>query len=106
MASVVHVTNENFENEILKSDKPVLVDFHAKWCGPCKMTGPVIDELSGEMENVKFAKVDVDECPDIAAKYDIMSIPAMFIIKNGEVCAKQVGALGKQGLCDFITNSI
>jgi len=106
MSAVLHITNENFENEVLKSDKPVLVDFFAQWCGPCKMTAPVIEELAGEMSEVKFAKIDVDECPEIATKYGIMSIPSMYVFKNGDVASRQIGALGKQELSSFINKSI
>ncbi len=106
MSNVTVLNNDNFENEVIKSDKPVLVDFWATWCGPCKMTGPVVDELAGEMSNVKFAKLDVDECPELASKYGIMSIPALFIFKNGEIVGQQIGAVGKQELSAFINKNV
>lgn len=95
----MHFTNENFEAEVLKSDKPVLVDFWAEWCGPCKMIGPIINEVADEMAaKVKVGKVDVDEASDVAGKYGIMSIPTLIIFKNGEIVEKMVGALPKDQL--------
>lgn len=86
-------TTANFEEEVLKSEIPVLVDFYADWCGPCQMMAPVIEQLAGEYEGrVKIGKLNVDENPDIAVQYKVMSIPTMIIFRNGEVFSKEVGA--------------
>jgi len=88
-------TDANFD-EVLKTDKPILVDFWAEWCGPCKMIGPVVEELAGEYEGkVVIGKLDVDSNPEISAKYGIRSIPTLLVIKNGQVVDKQVGAVSK-----------
>ena len=99
MAKAIALSDETFENEVLKSDKPVLVDFWAEWCGPCRMVGPVVDELAGEYEGkVKVGKVDVDSNPQTSTKYNIRSIPALLIFKNGEVVDQIVGAVPKAEL--------
>ena len=90
-------TTANFEEEVLKSEIPVLVDFYADWCGPCQMMAPVIGQLAGEYEGkVKIGKLNVDENPDIAVQYKVMSIPTMIIFRNGEVFSKEVGASSKK----------
>ncbi|MDF2801100.1 MAG: hypothetical protein K0S61_1003 [Anaerocolumna sp.] len=89
-------TDENFETEVLKSDIPVLIDFYADWCGPCKMMAPVIEELSSEYANtVKVGKLNVDEAPETSRKYKVMSIPTLLVVKNGEVVDTIVGAVSK-----------
>lgn len=88
-------TDSNFEQEVLKSDKPVFVDFWAPWCGPCQMMGPVVDQLAEEVKGAKVGKVNVDENPATAQKYGIMSIPTMKIFKNGQVVKEFVGMQGK-----------
>lgn len=100
--AVIELTKENFEEIVKNSDKPVLVDFWADWCGPCKMLGPVIDELSSETDEVVFAKVNVDDEPDLAGAYGIMSIPTLILFKNGEKSAVSVGFKPKSELEDFI----
>lgn len=99
MSNTVELTDQSFENEVLNSDKPVLVDFWAEWCGPCRMVGPVVDELAGEYEGkLKVGKVDVDSNPEVSTKYQIRSIPALLIFKNGEVVDQIVGAVPKAQL--------
>lgn len=100
---VINLTSENFENEVLKSEKPVLVDFWAEWCGPCRMMAPVVEELEKEMGNeVKFAKINIDESPDLAEKYNVMSIPTFKCFKNGTEIGTTVGVQGKGDLIRII----
>ena len=88
----ITITKQNFENEVLNSDKPVLVDFWATWCGPCRMLAPVIEEIAAEYEGkVKVGKVNVDDEPDLAMKFKVVSIPTVVLIKNGEVVNSMVG---------------
>ena len=91
-------TDANFEQKVLKSDKPTLVDFWAPWCGPCQLMGPVIDELSGEMTTVKIRKVNVDENPATAGAYGIMSIPTIKVFKGGQVVKEFIGVQSKDKL--------
>ena len=89
-------TDENFEKDVLKSEQPVLIDFYADWCGPCKMMAPVIEEIAAEFAGtVKVGKLNVDESPATAGKYRVMSIPTLLIVKNGEVVDTIVGAVSK-----------
>ncbi|GFI60916.1 thioredoxin [Clostridiales bacterium] len=88
------ISNETFKDEVMKSDKPVLVDFFATWCGPCKMVGPVLEKLSNEYEGkVKFAKLDIDNANDLATQYSVFSVPSMLIFKGGKEVGRIVGAL-------------
>lgn len=99
MAKSVELTDSNFEDEVIKSDSPVLVDFWAEWCGPCRVIGPVVEELAGEYEGkVKVGKVDVDSNPEVSIKYGIRSIPALLIFKNGEVVDQIIGSVPKSHL--------
>ncbi|MFA9378149.1 MAG: thioredoxin [Lachnotalea sp.] len=95
------INDSNFEEEVLKSQIPVLVDFYAEWCGPCKMMGPVVEEIAAELKGkAKVGKVDVDQSREIAAKYNIMSVPTFLIIKNGSVADTIVGAVSKEKLLE------
>lgn len=99
MGKAIEITDANFEEVVLNSDKPVLVDFWAVWCGPCRMVGPVVEEIAGELEGqAVVGKLDVDHNRETAAKFGVMSIPTLLIFKNGEVVDKQVGAVPKSVL--------
>jgi thioredoxin 1 len=99
----IAVNDTNFEEVVLKSDKPVLVDFWAEWCGPCRMVGPIVDELSTDYDGkVVVTKVDVDSCPATSAKYGIRNIPTILFFKGGEIVDKQVGAVPKSSLAEKI----
>ena len=96
-------TSENFEEEVLKSDVPVLVDMFATWCGPCKMMAPVVSQLAEEYKgSVKVGKLDIDQNVDIVAQYKIMSVPTFLVIKDGEVVKKLIGAVSKEELVEAI----
>ena len=101
--SVMTITNSIFEKEVLKSDKPVLLDFWASWCGPCRMVGPIVEQVAEETVNVaKIGKVNVDEEPDLARKFNIMSIPTLVIIKDGKEVQRVVGVQTKQALISML----
>ena len=93
--SVLHITKETFQEEVLNSEKPVLLDFWATWCGPCRMIGPVLDEIAEEREDIKVCKVNVDEEPELAAQYQITSIPTLFVVKDGKITKQSLGAKPK-----------
>ena len=104
---IVHVTDAAFEAEVLKADKPVLVDFWAAWCGPCKMIAPVLDELARDFDGrVKICKMDVDANKDTPARFNIRGIPTLMIFKNGNLEGTKVGALSKVQLSEFINSCL
>ncbi|HJL96189.1 MAG: thioredoxin [Gammaproteobacteria bacterium] len=101
--NVVTLTDDNFESEVNSSEKPVLVDYWATWCGPCKMVGPIVEEIAIEFsDQLKVGKLDVDNNQASAAQQNVMSIPTLAIFKGGEIVAQQVGALSKNQLTEFI----
>lgn len=106
MGNIVNVNKDNFEAEVIKSEKPVLVDFWAQWCGPCKMIAPVLDEISSERQDVKIVKIDVDENQELAQKYGIRSIPTMYLFKDGNVEATKMGAGSKSALSSWLDSNI
>jgi len=100
--SVLTITKENFEAEVINSDKPVLVDFWAAWCGPCRMLSPTVEQIGDEVSSVKVGKVNVDEQPELAAKFGVMSIPTLLVFKDGKVANQTVGAVPKMAIMQMI----
>ena len=96
--AIIDVTDANFQAEVLESEKPVLVDFWAPWCGPCRIVAPHLEELNDEREDLRVVKLNVDDNPGVASKYGIMSIPTMILFKNGQVAKQVIGALPKARL--------
>lgn len=106
-AEIVYVTDDTFEDEVLKSDEPVLVDYWAEWCGPCKMIAPILDEVSKEYSGrLKVAKLNIDENPETPPKFGIRGIPTLMLFKGGSVEATKVGALSKSQLTAFIDSNL
>ena len=99
---VLKITSANFEEEVLKSDKPVLVDFWAGWCGPCRMLSPIIDEIAAESSDIKVGKINVDEEGDLAFKFKVMSIPTLIVFKNGEEVNRSLGVISKEEVLDLV----
>lgn len=97
-----HIGKSEFESEVLLSDKKVLVDFYADWCGPCKMMGPVLEAVAGESDEYKIVKVNVDKDSDLAERYNIMSIPALIVFDKGEIYKKSVGAISKSEVIELL----
>ncbi|MDD6328610.1 MAG: thioredoxin [Eubacteriales bacterium] len=99
--AVLEVKKETFENEVLKATTPCLVDFYADWCGPCKMLAPIVEEVSSINPDVKFCKLNIDQCPELAMEYHIMTIPALVLFKNGEVADRTIGVISKSEMIEF-----
>ena len=100
--SVIQITKENFENEVLNSEKTVLLDFYGDWCGPCRMVAPIVEAISEEHPEYKIGKINVDEQGELATTFGVMSIPSLFVIKNGEVANQAVGARTKAQILDML----
>lgn len=100
--SVINITKNNFAEEVLNSDKPVLLDFWASWCGPCRMVSPIIDEIAGERADIKVGKINVDEQPELAAEFKVMSIPTLVVIKDGKIVNQSVGAKPKSQILEML----
>ena len=99
--AVVVLNKTNFEAEVMGSDKPVLIDFYADWCGPCRMVGPIVEEIADEHPEYKVCKVNVDEEQELAAEFGVMSIPSLFVLKNGEIANKTMGAQPKARILEL-----
>lgn len=100
--SAININKENFESEVLKSDKPVLLDFWAPWCGPCQMVVPIVEEIAAENPHIKVGKVNVQEQRELAKKFRVMSIPALIVMKDGEIVNQAVGAMPKRDILNLI----
>ncbi len=100
--AIVELTSENFETEVIQSDKPVLVDFWAEWCGPCRMVAPVLDEIAQENTDVRIAKLNVDSEQELAMKYGVQSIPTFVLFRKGEIAGRMIGAMPKANFESFI----
>ena len=100
--AIIKLTKDNFEQEVLKSEKPVLVDFYADWCGPCQMLSPVVDEVAEERDDIKVGKINVDEQHELASEFGIMSIPTLVVMKNGKIVQQVSGARPKEAILTMI----
>ena len=100
--AVINITSANFESEVLHSDTPVLLDFWATWCGPCRMLSPIVDEVAEERGDIKVGKVNVDEQPELAGQFDVMSIPTLLVFENGKLVNRAVGARPKSGVLSLL----
>ena len=99
---VLHVNKDNFHNEVLNSEKPVLLDFFASWCGPCRMVGPILEQIAEEREDIKVCKVNIDEQPELASRYRIMSVPTLMVLKGGQVVEQSIGAKPKHQILAMV----
>lgn len=100
--SIIHATVENFEQSVLKNEKTVILDFYADWCGPCRMLGPVLEKIADEHEEIAVAKVNVDDIPSLAESFGVTSIPALFVLKNGEIVNQAVGFMPKEKVLELV----
>ena len=100
--SVIHIDRNNFQIEVLDSDRPVLLDFWAPWCTPCRMVGPILDEIAGERSDIKVAKVNVDEQPELAGQFGVMSIPTLVVVKEGRIVQQAMGARPKAQILSML----
>ena len=99
---VLHINKDNFHKEVLNSEKPVLLDFFASWCGPCRMVGPILDEIAEERDDIKVCKVDIDEQPELASRYRVMSVPTLMVLKDGNIVEQSIGAKPKHQILAMV----
>ena len=100
--SAVNINKNNFQSEVMNSDKPVLLDFWAPWCGPCRMVAPIVEEIAHEREDIKVGKVNVDEQPELASRFGVMSIPTLVVMKNGKIVSQAMGARPKNAILGML----
>lgn len=100
--AALHITKENFEEQVLHSEKPVLLDFWASWCGPCRMVSPTIDEIASERDDIKVGKINVDEQPELAGAFQVMSIPTLVVMKGGKIANRAMGARPKAQILSLL----
>ena len=100
--SAIKINKNNFNDEVLHSDRPVLLDFWASWCGPCRMVGPILDEIAQEREDIKVCKINIDEEPELANEYQIMSIPSLMVVVDGKIANRSVGAKPKSQILELL----
>ena len=100
--SAMHINSENYQNEVVNSDKKVLLDFWAPWCGPCQMVLPIVEEIAAERSDIKVGKINVDENPELAKQFKVMSIPTLIVMEKGEVVKRAVGARSKDGILELL----
>lgn len=101
--SIINVTDANYQNEVMESDVPVLMDFHATWCGPCKMLSPVLEQVAAEMTNAKICKIDVDQAPALAQKFNVVSVPTLVVMNKGEVITVEAGVKNKNAIIEMLS---
>ena len=99
---VLHINKDNFHQEVLNSEKPVLLDFFASWCGPCKMVAPILDEIAEEREDIKVCKVDIDQQPELASRFRVMSVPTLMVMKEGKIVDQSIGARPKHQILAMV----
>ena len=99
---VLHINKDNFHNEVLNSEKPVLLDFFASWCGPCRMVSPILDEIAEEREDIKVCKVDIDQQPELASRFRVMSVPTLMVMKDGNIVEQSIGAKPKHQILAMV----
>ena len=99
---VLHINKDNFHKEVLNSEKPVLLDFFASWCGPCRMVSPILDEIAEEREDIKVCKVDIDEQPELASRYRVMSVPTLMVMREGRIVEQSIGAKPKHQILAMV----
>ena len=99
---VLHINKDNFHKEVLNSEKPVLLDFFASWCGPCKMVAPILDEIAEEREDIKVCKVDIDQQPELASRFRVMSVPTLMVMKEGKIVEQSIGARPKHQILAMV----
>lgn len=100
--SAININSSNFQSEVMSSDKPVLLDFWATWCGPCRMVAPIVEEIAQERSDIKVGKINVDEQPELASQFGVMSIPTLVVMKNGKIVDQAVGARPKQAILEML----
>lgn len=106
MSEIKHLSDQDFDEYLLKSDKPVLVDFWAEWCGPCRALSPILEEVASEKNDIVFAKLNIDDNPEAAARYGVMSIPTLILFKNGQPEATKLGLMSKSQLSAFLDSHL